>query len=96
MRAAALVAIFLLSGCDQSINNAGLAETRLTGAYCYAKTDQQQNCKAGDVVVTVEGREHLLCDWGWQIVHQPGSDEVLCVYRGSLRHGQPSTEESVK
>jgi hypothetical protein len=79
---------FLLGGCDQSVNYSGLAETKLTGMYCEAKNDQEQNCKPGDVVVTVEGREHLLCDWGWQIVHQPGSNEVLCVHRGPLRKGR--------
>lgn len=75
----------LLGGCDQSVNYSALDESKLTGKRCSAKTDQDQGCKAGDVVVTVEGREQLLCDWGWQIVHEPGSNEVLCVYRGSLR-----------
>lgn len=75
----------LLAGCDQSVNYSALDESRLTGLYCDAKGDQQPTCKPGDVILTVQGREHLLCDWGWQIIRQPGSDEVLCVYRGQLR-----------
>jgi hypothetical protein len=79
---------FQLGGCDQSLNYSTLDESKLTGKHCSAKTDQEQSCKAGDIVVTVEGREQLLCDWGWQIVHEPGSNEVLCVYRGSLRESR--------
>ena len=80
-----LAAILLLAGCDQSVNYSALDESKLTGMYCDAKSDQQPACKPGDVVLTVAAREHLLCDWGWQIVRQPDSDEVLCVYRGQLR-----------
>jgi hypothetical protein len=83
-----LLAGFLLAGCDQSINESGLSEPKLTGMYCEAKDAQQQSCKAGDIVVTVAGREQLLCDWAWQIVHKPGSDEVLCVHRGALRESR--------
>ncbi|HJY36714.1 MAG TPA: hypothetical protein VJ299_04570 [Steroidobacteraceae bacterium] len=79
---------FLLGGCDQSVNYTDLVETRLTGKYCSAKSEPESSCKAGDIVVTVEGRERQLCDWGWQIVHEPGSNEVLCVYRGSLRESR--------
>ena len=88
-----LLASFLLAGCDQSINESGLSEPKLTGMYCEAKDAQQQNCKAGDIVVTVEGREQLLCDWAWQIVHKPGSDEVLCVHRGELRESRSEPRE---
>jgi len=94
---ACLAAGFLVGGCDQSVqavNYSGLAETKLTGMYCDAKGDQEQNCKAGDIVVTVKGRERVLCDWGWQIAYQPGSDEVLCVHRGSLRHDRPATHSA--
>ena len=84
-----LVASFLLAGCDQSINESSLSEPKLTGMYWEAKDAQAQNCKAGDIVVTVAGREHLLCDWSWQIVHEAGSDEVLCVHRGELRESRP-------
>ena len=80
----AIIAV-LLGGCDQSVNYTGLVETHLTGKYCSAKSEPERSCKAGDIVVTVEGQERQLCDWGWQIVHEPGSNEVLCVYRGSLR-----------
>jgi hypothetical protein len=62
--------------------------------YCDAKADLEQHCKAGDLVLTVKGREHVLCDWGWQIVYQPGSDAVLCVDRGPLRHDRVSAETS--
>ena len=75
----------LVSGCDQSINYSTLDESKLTGKRCSAKTDEERACKAGDVAVTVEGREQLVCDWGWQIIHEPGSNEVLCVYRGAPR-----------
>lgn len=85
---ACLAIAFLLAGCDQSINSSGPAETTLTGMYCDAKANQEQSCKPGDVVRTAEGREHLLCDWSWQIVHEPGSDAVLCVYRGSARESR--------
>jgi len=78
----------LLGGCDQSLNDSSPDESRLSGKHCSAKTDQERGCKAGVVVVTVAGREQLLCDWGWQIVHAPGSNEVLCVYRGSPREGR--------
>ena len=61
-----LAAGLLLSACDQSINYTGLGETKLTGKYCDAKEPQEQSCKPGDVIVTVEGRERLQCDWGWQ------------------------------
>jgi hypothetical protein len=80
-----LVPAFLVAGCDQSVNIAGLAEKKLTGTYCDARVNHEQSCKAGDIVLTVKGREHLLCDWSWQIVYQPGSDEVRCVHRGELR-----------
>jgi hypothetical protein len=83
-----VLGIILLGGCDQSVNYTGLAETQLTGKYCSEKNEPERSCKAGDVVVTVEGREPQLCDWGWQIVHEPGSNEVLCVYRGSLRESR--------
>ena len=56
---------------------------------CDAREAQEQSCQAGDIVVTVEGREQLICDWGWQIVHEPQSDEVLCVYRGEVRESRP-------
>ena len=75
----------LLAGCDQSINELRPSEAKLTGMYCDAKGGREQSCKAGDVIVGAEGREHLLCDWDWQIVHQAGTDEVLCVYRGKPR-----------
>ena len=87
-----LLACFILAGCDQSINEmrgAG-AETPLSGNSCDAKGAPEQNCKAGDIVATSVGRERLLCDWGWQIVHEAGSDEVLCVYRGQLRESRPA------
>ena len=80
---------FLLGGCDQSINTSMRAETELTGMYCDAKGDQEPNCKVGDVIATVTGRERLLCDWGWQIVRQSGSDEVLCIRRGASREVRP-------
>lgn len=83
-----LAAGLLLSACDQSINYTGLGETKLTGKYCDAKEPQEQSCKPGDVIVTVEGRERLQCDWGWQIVHEPGSNEVLCVHRGPPREAR--------
>jgi hypothetical protein len=83
-----LTATLLLAGCDQSVNYSTLDESKLTGMYCDAKGDQQPTCKPGDVVLTVAAREHLLCDWGWQIVRQPDSDEVLCVYRGQLRNSR--------
>ena len=79
-----------LGGCDQSINYSGLTDTKLSGLYCDAKGEQEQSCKAGYVIITAEGREHLLCDWSWQIIHEPESDDVLCVYRGSLREGRPA------
>jgi hypothetical protein len=82
---ACLAAALLLAGCDQSINYSGLAETTLTGMQCDAQQNQEQNCHAGDVIVAAEGRERLLCDWGWQIVREPGSSSVLCVYRGAPR-----------
>lgn len=81
----------LLGGCDQSINSSGPAGTELTGMYCDAKADKEQSCKAGDVIRTAEGREQLLCDWSWQIIHEPGSDAVLCVSRGSLRDSRPAS-----
>jgi len=89
-----LAAGLLLAGCDQSVNYSGAAETPLSGMHCVAKQDQEQ-CHAGDVIVTVEGREQALCDWGWQIVHEPESDEVICVYRGMARVGRDDVE-SVK
>jgi hypothetical protein len=90
-----LVAGLLLGGCDQSINESGLSsETKLTGMYCEAKDAQEQNCKAGDIVVTVKGREHLLCDWAWQIVREPGSDQVSCVHRGELRGSRSQAVEA--
>jgi len=79
---------FLLVGCDQSINYTHLAETQLSGKSCSAKSEAEKSCQAGDVVVTVVGREQQLCDWGWQVVHEPGSNDVLCVYRGSLRESR--------
>lgn len=94
-----LVVSFLLGGCDQSVNNPSMAETELTGMYCDAKGDQEGNCQAGDVVVTVKGRERTLCDWGRQIVHEPGSDDILCVHRGPLRIVRPpapSANEAVE
>jgi hypothetical protein len=78
-------ASFLLAACDQSINNSGLSEPKLTGMYCDAKADQEKNCQIGDVIVTVAGRERLLCDWAWQVVREPGSNEVLCILRGAPR-----------
>src|SRR4051794_25492929 len=78
-----------LSGCDQSINNSGLSEPKLTGMYCDAKGDQEKNCQVGDVILTVAGRERLLCDWAWQVARQPGSDEVLCILRGAPREVRP-------
>jgi hypothetical protein len=84
-----LATAFVLAGCDQSINTSMRAETELTGMYCDAKADQESNCKVGDVIDTVTGRERLLCDWGWQIVRQPGSDEVLCILRGAPREVRP-------
>lgn len=84
-----VAAIVLLAGCDQSINDLHASETKLTGMYCEAKDAPEQSCKAGDIVTTAEGRERVLCDWGWQIVHEPGSGEVLCVYRGQLRESRP-------
>lgn len=89
-----LAAGLLLVGCDQSVNYSGAAETQLTGMHCDAKLDRQQ-CQAGDVIVTVEGRESEDCDWGWQIVHEPESDDVVCVYRGLPRPGRDDVE-SVK
>ncbi len=80
---------FLLSGCDQSINNSGLSEPKLTGMFCDAKGDQEKNCQVGDVIVTVAGRERLLCDWAWQVVREPGSNEVLCILRGAPREVRP-------
>ena len=85
-----LAACLLLGGCDQSNNYSGMKETSLTGMYCDAKADQEKSCTAGDVIRTAEGREQLLCDWSWQVVHEPGGDAVLCVYRGSLRESRPS------
>ena len=85
---ACLLASLLLAGCDQSINESGLSEPKLTGMYCEAKDAQATNCKAGDIVVTVAGREHLLCDWSWEIVCEAGSDEVRCVHRGELRESR--------
>ena len=75
----------LLGGCDQSINYPGANELTLTGLYCDAQTDQAPSCKAGDLVKVAEGREHLLCDWNWQVVHEPAGNAVLCIYRGSTR-----------
>jgi hypothetical protein len=89
-----LAAGLLLAGCDQSINYSGAAETQLTGMHCDAKQDLAQ-CQAGDLIVIVEGRERELCDWGWQIVHESESDDVLCVYRGLARVGRDDVE-SVK
>jgi hypothetical protein len=86
-----LATTLLLSACDQSINYSGVSETTLTGLYCDAKADQEQNCKAGDLITTAEGREHLLCDWNWQIIHEPESDEILCIYRGSPRDSRPAS-----
>ena len=86
-----LAITLLLVGCDQSINESGITERELSGLYCDAKGEQEQNCKAGDVIITAEGREHLLCDWSWQIIHEPESDDVLCVYRGSVRDGRPAS-----
>lgn len=86
-----LATALLLGGCDQSINYSGVTETTLTGLYCDAKGDQEQTCKAGDLITTAEGREHLVCDWNWQIVHEPESDDVLCIYRGSLRDSRPAS-----
>lgn len=83
-----LAAGLLLAGCDQSVNISDVTETRLSGKYCDAKGKQEQTCKPGDVLLTVSGREHLMCDWGWQVIHQPGSDGVLCVYRGALREAR--------
>jgi hypothetical protein len=83
-----LFACFLLAGCDQSINELRGSETPLSGLYCDAKGAPEQNCKAGDIIATVKGRERLLCDWGWQIVHEPGSDEIVCVYHGQLRENR--------
>ena len=85
-----LATCLLLGGCDQSNNYSGLKETELTGMYCDAKADQEKSCTAGDLIRTVEGREELLCDWSWQVVHEPEDDSVLCVYRGSLRESRPS------
>jgi hypothetical protein len=82
-------ATLLLAACDQSINNSGLSEPKLTGMYCDAKGDQEKNCQVGDVIVTVAGRERLLCDWAWQVVRQPESNEVLCILRGALREVRP-------
>jgi hypothetical protein len=87
---AGAAACLLLGGCDQSNNYSGMKETELTGKYCDAKADQEKSCTAGDVIRTAEGREQLLCDWSWQVVHEPGGDAVLCVYRGSLRESRPS------
>ncbi|HEY7639526.1 MAG TPA: hypothetical protein VH814_07350 [Steroidobacteraceae bacterium] len=90
--AALFAALFLLVGCDQSVQSVDysrVAETKLTGMYCDAKGDREQSCKAGDLVATTEGREHLVCDWGWQIVHKQGSDEILCVHRGPPREARP-------
>jgi len=84
-----LATTLLLGGCDQSINDSSVKETTLTGLYCDAKGDQEQNCKAGDVIAA-EGREHLLCDWSWQIVHEAESEDVLCIYRGSPRDTRPA------
>ena len=84
-----LAASFLLAACDQSINNSGLSEPKLTGMYCDAKADQEKNCQVGDVIVTVAGRERLLCDWAWQVVREPGSNEVLCILRGAPREVRP-------
>jgi hypothetical protein len=89
-----VAASVLLAGCDQSINSSGLGETTLTGMYCDAKGDQEQSCQAGDVIVTVQGRERLVCDWGWQIIHEPGSDDVLCVHRGQLRDSRPAASNA--
>ena len=89
-----LAAALLLTGCDQSVNYSGAAETQLTGMHCDAKQEVAQ-CQAGDLIVTVEGRERELCDWGWQIVHESESDDVLCVYRGLVRAGRDDLE-SVK
>ncbi|HKQ12415.1 MAG TPA: hypothetical protein VJT80_03215 [Steroidobacteraceae bacterium] len=87
---AGAAACLLLGACDQSNNYSGMKETELTGKYCDAKADQEKSCTAGDVIRTAEGREQLLCDWSWQVVHEPGGDAVLCVYRGSLRESRPS------
>jgi hypothetical protein len=83
-----VVVILTLAGCDQSINEMRASGTELTGKYCEAKDAPEQSCQAGDIVTTVEGRERLLCDWSWQIVHEPGSNEVLCVYNGQLRESR--------
>jgi hypothetical protein len=90
-----LAAGLLLAGCDQSVTSSGAGETQLTGMHCDEKPEEEQRCRAGDVIVTAEGREQLVCDWGWQIVHEPDSDEILCVYRGQPREGR-DTVESVK
>jgi hypothetical protein len=87
---AGLATCLLLGGCDQSNNYSGLKETELTGMFCDGKANQEKSCTAGDLVRVAEGREQLLCDWSWQVVHEPGNDAVLCVYRGSLRESRPS------
>ena len=82
---ACVATCLLLGGCDQSINDSGAKGPPLTGLYCDLKANQEQTCKAGDVVRVAEGREHLLCDWSWQVVHEPGNEAVLCIYRGLPR-----------
>jgi hypothetical protein len=87
---AGLATCLLLGGCDQSNNYSGMTETELTGMFCDGKADQEHGCKAGDVVRIAAAREQLVCDWSYQIVHEPGSDAVLCVSRGSPRNSRPS------
>jgi hypothetical protein len=87
---AGLATCLLLGGCDQSNNYSGLKETELTGMFCDGRANQEKSCTAGDLVRVAEGREQLRCDWSWQVVHEPGNDAVLCVYRGSLRESRPS------
>jgi hypothetical protein len=84
-----LAACLLLGGCDQLNNYSGPKETDLTGTYCDAKANQEKSCTAGDLVRVAEGREQLLCDWSWQVVHEPGGDAVLCVHRGTSRDSRP-------
>ena len=92
-----LPAGLLLAACDQYLNYSRFAETQLSGLHCDAKENQEQSCQAGDVIVTDEGRERAVCDWGWQIIHEPASGEILCVYRGSQRAARPPAgPESVK
>lgn len=82
------VAVLALAGCDQSINEMRASGTELTGKYCEAKDAPEQSCQAGDIVTTVAGRERVVCDWSWQIVHEPASNEILCVYIGQLRESR--------